>query len=572
MRKPSESTNPDVDSAAGVIEGEPLNINPSNAIALGRLLKMDTRAISSKHKRLIVRQTILLLQEFYAHLPMKRSLYAADPVRLLQLLEPRVHELDNLGFHRAMAGIMATLRDLHTQYLLPKPFTDQVAFLPFQVEECLERGQNKYLVTSVQPGLNEKVRKSFVAGVEVKSWNGVPIERALELVADRSGGGNDSARRARGLARLTVRVLAKLPPPDEAWVIVGYRTLKNQYREIRLWWRAIAIPNAVISDGGKRGLSGTLGSDLEGIIAGRIRKILLDERVRPSPAEPPTRQFKSKFPDIFDATKREGFAYIRLRSFVVDTLPDNNMTSYVEEFVRLLKALPKNGLILDIRDNPGGDLLTAEILLQTLTSKTIEPARFQVINSAGMAELCARSRHPPGSAIDFGRWKPSVDRGIETGAALSSAFPISDPTQLKQHRQVYPGPLVLITNALCYSAADLFAAGFSDNGIGTILGVHEATGGGGANVFTHDQLRGLLNGRRHSATDTNVLEMLPLNVSLRVALRRTVRVGKQFGTEIEDLGVAPDRLHSMTRRDILEKNVDLVRCAAQILQRTACAR
>jgi C-terminal processing protease CtpA/Prc len=570
MRKPSQSTNPDVDSAAGVIEGEPLDINPSNSITLGRLLKMDTRPISSKHKRLIVRQTILLLQQFYAHLSMKRSLYAADPVRQLQLLEPRVHELDNLGFHRAMTGIMATLHDLHTQYLLPKPFTDQVAFLPFQVEECLERGQNKFLVTSVQPSLYKKVRTSFVAGVEVKSWNGVPIERALELVADRSGGGNDSARRARGLARLTVRVLAKLPPPDEAWVIVGYRTLKNQYRQIRLWWRTIAIPNAVISDGGKRGLSGTLGSDLEGIIGGRVRKILLDDRVQPSPAKPPTRRFKSEFPDIFDASKREGFAYIRLRSFVVDTLPDN-MTSYVEEFVRLLRAVPKNGLILDIRDNPGGDLLTAEILLQTLTSKIIEPARFQVINSVGTAKLCAMSQHPPGSAIDFSRWKPSVDRGIETGAVLSSAFPISNPTQLKQHRHIYPGPLVLITNALCYSAADLFAAGFADNGIGTILGVHEATGGGGANVFTHDQLRELLNGRRHSATDTNALEMLPRNVGLRVALRRTVRVGKQFGTEIEDLGVAPDWLHSMTRKDILEKNVDLVRRAAQILQKTASA-
>lgn len=166
MRKPSQSTNPDVDSAAGVIEGEPLNINPSNSITLGRLLKMDTRPISSKHKRLIVRQTILLLQQFYAHLSMKRSLYAADPVRQLQLLEPRVHELDNLGFHRAMTGIMATLHDLHTQYLLPKPFTDQVAFLPFQVEECLERGQNKYLVTSVQPSLYKKSERALLPALK----------------------------------------------------------------------------------------------------------------------------------------------------------------------------------------------------------------------------------------------------------------------------------------------------------------------------------------------------------------------------------------------------------------------
>ena len=89
MRKPSQSTKPDVNSVAGVIKGELLNIDPSNAITLGRLLKMDTRPISSKHKRLIVRQTVLLLQQFYAHLSVKRGLYAAHPVRQLQLLELR---------------------------------------------------------------------------------------------------------------------------------------------------------------------------------------------------------------------------------------------------------------------------------------------------------------------------------------------------------------------------------------------------------------------------------------------------------------------------------------------------
>jgi hypothetical protein len=52
---------------------------------------------------------------------------------------------------------------------------------------------------------------------------------------------------------------------------------------------------------------------------------------------------------------------------------------------------------------------------------------------------------------------------------------------------------------------------------------------------------------------------------MRVAIRRTLRVGAQAGTELEDLGVVPDELHSMTRDDILKKNVDLMEHAGQLL-------
>ena len=36
--------------------------------------------------------------------------------------------------------------------------------------------------------------------------------------------------------------------------------------------------------------------------------------------------------------------------------------------------------------------------------------------------------------------------------------------------QVYYGPVVLITDALSYSATDIFAAGFQDNEVGLVLG------------------------------------------------------------------------------------------------------
>lgn len=44
-----------------------------------------------------------------------------------------------------------------------------------------------------------------------------------------------------------------------------------------------------------------------------------------------------------------------------------------------------------------------------------------------------------------------------------------------------------------------------------------------------------------------------------------MRVGKNAGTPVEDLGVVPDMRHDLTRDDVLNGNVDLVNRAGEIL-------
>ncbi len=53
---------------------------------------------------------------------------------------------------------------------------------------------------------------------------------------------------------------------------------------------------------------------------------------------------------------------------------------------------------------------------------------------------------------------------------------------------------------------------------------------------------------------------------MRVAIRRTLRVGDQAGTPVEDLGITPDSRHEMTREDLLNSNIDLINRAASILK------
>jgi C-terminal processing protease CtpA/Prc len=126
--------------------------------------------------------------------------------------------------------------------------------------------------------------------------------------------------------------------------------------------------------------------------------------------------------------------------------------------------------------------------------------------------------------------------------------------------QRYHGPVVLLVDALCYSTTDIFAAGFQDHRIGTVIGVHASTGAGGANVWDHGRLR-LASGNDPGFED------LPCGTDLRVALRRTLRVKAAAGVPVEEYGITPDEQHRLTRADVLEGNRDLLATAVKALRK-----
>jgi C-terminal processing protease CtpA/Prc len=468
-----------------------------------------------------------------------------------------------------MLEIFASVRDLHTNYVLPPSFSGRMAFLPFLVEAYVEAGERRYLVSHLVQGFD---RPPFARGVEVVSWNGVPIDRAVALNAQRFAGSNPEARRARGIERLTVRPLILSLPPDEDWVIVGYRTGDGQQHELRVDW--------LVAEPGDRQLSelleptavtpeaAAMGVDIDAEMAGRAKKVLFApraveaERARAATnlaADDITSQRAEMSARIVE-TERGRFGYVRIWTFAPadrNEPLDAFLQGFVGEFVRLLEALPQEGLIVDVRGNGGGIIFAGEMLLQLLTPRRIEPERLQFINTPLNLELCRRNG--PGSDIDLSPWVQSMAESVQTGAVYSRAFPITPEDLANGIGQRYHGPVVLITDARCYSTTDIFAAGFQDHEIGVVLGVDLNTGAGGANVWTHALLRQLLPGQSSPYRD------LPNGTQMRVAIRQTLRVGERAGTLLEDLGVVPDQHHPITRNDLLSDNVDLIERAASIL-------
>ncbi|MER9490828.1 S41 family peptidase [Mesorhizobium sp. M0320] len=541
---------------------------------------------------LIVEQAVKLLEGFYVHLPMKRAMHAVDPLQRLRLLRRRIPQLTSeIAFHHEMTEIFTSLRDLHTNYILPAHFAQMVAFLPFRVATCFDKGLRRYVMAE---GMGGFAHPTFVPGVNLTYWNGIPIDRAVEIAASYHAGSNPAARHARGVAGLAKRAMNMSPPPDEEWVIVGYDDLNGQPQQFRAEWTITGLPPEV--DGAMPEMptevAAAFGLDLEGDTFRRINKMLFDQDViakkrrmesvrkgardmlvtarsvsgdtvgegeaaaaETAAASTAVQGTESIMPDVFSArvvtVDGHQFGYIRISTFSVsDDMP------FVNEFLRLIELpeMPKDGLIIDVRGNGGGLIWAGERLLQLLTPRPIEPCRVQFINTSVNLQLCQNVQ-------SLQNWKPSLARALETGAAFSAAFPITPPERCNDIGQRYYGPIVLVTDARCYSTTDIFAAGFQDHKIGTILGTEDNTGAGGANVWTLELVRQFF----QSAGLAPPLQSLPKGAGMRVAIRRTLRVGDEAGTELEDLGVKPNQQHQLTRNDVLNRDTDLIAAAAAIL-------
>lgn len=547
------------------------------AVTLRQFLQVPDK-LAQPERILIVEQAQVLFEQNYVHLPLKRAMHAVDPVQRLRLLKYRLEggeRMSELEFHAEMTRVFNSVRDLHTNYLLPEPFTEATAFLPFQLEEFWENRRRRFLVSKVVEGFQHP---TFGPGVEVMYWNGMPIQRAVEVNGDRQAGGNPAARFAKGLATLSTRPLVRSLPPDEEWVTVGYRINGPEGPrdlEIRLDWLVFSpkSPAPTIDPNKPTKQAAALGTDVQTEELNRARKVLFApaaveaerKMVKSGGAHSPGKDaLETTLPGVLKAkpvrTRFGTFAHVRLFSF---TVPDAD--EFVAEFVRLVGRLPQEGLIVDVRGNGGGLIYAGERLLQVLTPRRIEPERAQFINTPLNREICALNR---GGELQLGPWERSIAQAVETGAQYSLGFPITDPESANNVGQRYQGPVVLVTDALCYSTTDLFAAGFQDHAVGKIIGINaNNTGAGGANVWTQSLLTQIMAPSRGSP-----YKPLPAGANMRVAMRRTLRAGDLAGTPVEDLGVRPDYEYRMSRRDLLGDNADLMEFAGWVLSQMPLRR
>lgn len=506
-----------------------------------------------------------LMTDVYVHYEQKKALYGYDPVRALLALRRQIPYLDSAGFLRELTLVINRLRDQHTQLYLPGSDprrTPYVATLPFLVEVYGGYRTPTYVVTKVSDSVDDE---DFVPGVRVTTWNGIPFSRAIDLYADTLTGGRPDARRARALETMTQRPLAFLPQPDELWVDIGYRnptTGDGPDRTIRFEWRAVE-PSTALTAPDMVELRTRRAVDATSETARRARKLLFQpelwqqETTRRERVAKAAAWMQTAFPDAISARKLPTshgiIGYLRLWTFDVD-----HSDQFLDELNRVLRAMPRRGLIIDLRSNPGGVIEVAERLLQLFTTKVIQPVRFALRATPAIAALAEAD----GNGADLADWAASVRTAMDLGEEYSQHLPISDPDRCNGHPVAYRGPVVAVVNANTFSSGDIFAAGIADHGIGQIVSIGEGTGAGGANVWTNDDIEYAY----HVAGLP--LPPRPPGIGYSLSVRRVARSGTAAGLAIEDIGVPGEEHYTMTERDVLNGNEDLTEFCARLLTAT----
>lgn len=519
--------------------------------------------LTPKQRETVVEEFLALLEGLYAHLPLKRAMYGVDAIQRLRLLKRNVAQVDDLGFHREMADIVTDLRDAHTRYAGPARLKGRTAMLPFLVEMygAPPHGPT-YIVSNVVDNAELVGDPAFEAGVELTFWNGVPMDRAVDIHAEQETGGRPDSRRARALETLTLRSLQFGPPPDERWVVIGYIGLDGTEREVKIPWRVVAPGRAPTAGAAvaNRGSALQFAIDPAREAARRTKQLLFAPRTwmgerQPQQPRAATRRsaITTTMPDVLDchtvSTPSGEFGLLRLWSF---DLSDDE--PYLAEVIRLLGELPQDGLIIDLRGNPGGLIWAAERMLQLFTPRHIVPTRFSLLATELTREM---ARH---NNVDFEPWLDSLAASVAMGELYSQAVPITPVERCNDIGQVYSGPVVAVVDANTYSAGDLFAAGFIDNEVGTLLTVGQATGAGGANVWGQDIVFDTLAGTDFKRT------RLPAGITYTVSVRRATRgCGPAEGSAIEDVGVVGHDTYAMSYHDLVGGNEDLHNYCAKLL-------
>ena len=513
---------------------------------------------SSRHElgfdemRQIVDRATLLLSSFYVHLPAKRALYANDPLQALRNLRaqlgpnrPRIPEED---FHDRMTAIFVGLRDRHTNYYLPSPYRETLVFLPFLVEATWDAraGKHRYLVTKLAwTSCADDVFRAAQEGeapVEVTHVNGMPIARVVTRNGEESAGSHREARHARGVDRLTFRWLGLGTGPREDWVDLRF-SVDGQTYERRFEWLAARQFRKQLPTGGH---GAGRGHDLEGAWIREVKEALYVRKDTDAPAPRPR---------IFAyATHREPsggpeYGYLRIFSFEV---PRAGVPAFLRGIAGILRRAPEDGLIIDIRGNPGGNVVAAEALLQLFSATPVAHQGIQFLNT------------PDASKLADAVFTALVDSPVSDAQATAAPFvllPRMPQTGTEPGEQVYQGPVVLIVDANCYSASEMFAAGMQDNGLARVIGTYRQTGGGGGILWSDEEIAKVCADRDLRRR----LAPLPADASFDIAVLRTTRAGERAGAVVEDMGVVAKDVYQLSADDVLGRNAGLLTFATRAL-------
>ncbi|KAJ8325460.1 hypothetical protein O5D80_006400 [Batrachochytrium dendrobatidis] len=222
----------------------------------------------------------------------------------------------------------------------------------------------------------------------------------------------------------------------------------------------------------------------------------------------------------------------------------------VREIHKLLSTVLKNtnAVIFDLRANGGGSGEFANAIPQ-LFKPDFQPTPMRYLMSSIAYNTLVNGTY------FFDTSNPAWYK-TPPGSKYSIDHDRTSYNQSNLYGQAYLKPVGIFTDAICYSACDLFSASFQSSETGYVFGEDGTTGGGGADMFSLDPELLLF----------NPIDFKPMpyyqelfdettgrsyaNV-LTVGFRQIVRGGKQKGQLVEDIGAITEYIVRPRLTDIL---------------------
>jgi hypothetical protein len=580
-------------------------------------------------RKVIVEQALIMIDQTYVHLPLKRAMHAIDPVQRLRLVMRRLETYTERAFHNEMISIFVHLRDLHTNYILPPPYSQRVAFLPFHIEECFEGNPKKrnYVVTEISGTMSDP---NFKVGVTVTHWNGIPMDAAVDINADREAGSNLDARHLRGLENMTQRWMGMSLPPDEEWVTVRYlpATGSGAAREARFDWQ-VFIPSPSGSSGGgasgmaRRGAAdphrARMGIDAQGEMLRRARKMLFAPAAmasekkmaglgaqaqaaaqtfqnsvraaamaRSAPGTAAPDAYQSLAPELGAARQASAARAGRARAAGamfdgVDLSTTSIMPDVIKEFGKVTTPSGTFGYIrivtFDVNDISG-------FINEVIRILGLLPQEGLIVDVRGNGGGVIAAGEGLLQTLTPGPIEPERFHLINTPLTLLMCEQNPDLADWKASAEESVEIGATFTQGFPLTPPDFCnAVGQVYQGPVVLIinaGCYSTTDMFSAGFQDHG-IGFVLGSSGHTgAGGANVwdhafleeslppqvspFKPIPNGASFRVAIRRSTRVGQRSGEPLEDLGVVPDESYQMTRADILNHNVDLIARAGAILK------
>ncbi|WP_440056329.1 S41 family peptidase (plasmid) [Pseudoalteromonas sp. T1lg65] len=514
-----------------------------------------------EQKALVAEQAKLILDGLYVHKYAKNLYYGVsptghlDPVKEINTLINKMGSLSTEQFHKKIQAIFLSQRDLHLNYNYPAQLARYSSFIPMELAQTTDSNGNKEVRVS-DVWSNFAVLTPDIANVtlgdKVLSYDGVDINTVVRNNYNAGAGANPDGGFVRALKTLHEKshVSIDVPEKDEVTMVLESHETGEQY-QITLPWlvfnfaptaaqnQASAVSaqipehaSALLKDLNFDSVDNAL-TQSNNLSLERLQQLesLADIDDNFALAANSTPEPTVTWNKVEVDGKKVG--YLRIASFSPRAGRNTAIGSIIDALD--LHLADTDALVVDVRDNPGGDIIYADFLLQLFTAKPVTPSHARFTNTELNQNLL-------NTGLMTSQWQEVLSDAAGTNSQYTKITNYLPNSYANVLGQAYYKPVGVWSNAKTYSAGDLFTCGMQDNGIAKVYGQHKRTGAGGANVMNHNVFV------------QNVgapFEALPYGQGMRVSWRQSVRTGHHINSLIEDYGCVADHVVSYNLEDIL---------------------